>query len=301
MEKRFFDPWTRNTHLTFTVKKFYESFETPFQRIDVFEAEDFGTVLALGGVTNVTDRDECGYHEMLAHPAMFAHPNPKRVLIVGGGDGGTLREVLRHPEVEKAVLVDIDGEVIRCARQYFAYMAAALDDPRAEVIVGDGLAYVEEAAQRGESFDVILIDSTDPVDAAVELFTDAFYARCGDLLGDAGILVPQSDSPTFYMDRTVANFGRLTRLYRNATPYLGQTMAYPGGMWTFIAATHGEAIATRPTPVARIEAMESELRYFNTDIARAMFALPTYVRRALYGEKRHELPAMCDDPATYGE
>lgn len=300
MEKRFFDPWTAHTHLTYTVKKFYESFETEFQRIDVFEAEDWGTVLALGGVTNVTDRDECGYHEMLAHPAMCAHPNPRRVLIIGGGDGGTLREVLRHPEVEKAVLVDIDGEVIRCARQYFAYMAAAMDDPRAEVIVGDGLAYVEEAAAAGGQFDVILIDSTDPVDAAVELFTDAFYARCGDLLGEQGILVPQSDSPTFYMDRAAANFQRLCRLYKSATPYLGQTMAYPGGMWTFIAATNGEPVSSRPVPDERIARFEGELRFFNRDIARAMFALPTYVRRALYGEPKHALPAMCDDPATHG-
>jgi spermidine synthase len=300
MEKRYFEPWTRHTHLTLTVKKFYESFETPFQRIDVFEAEDFGTVLALGGVTNVTDRDECGYHEMIAHPAMFAHPNPKRVLIIGGGDGGTLREVLRHPEVEEAVLVDIDGEVIRCARQYFAYMAAALDHPKAKVIVGDGLAYVEEAAAAGERFDVVLIDSTDPVDAAVELFTDAFYAQCGKLIGDSGILVPQSDSPVFYMDRTKANFERLGSLFTNATPYLGQTLAYPGALWTFIAATNGPKVGSVAMPEARIEAMEEELRYFNRDIAKAMFALPTYVKRALYNGPKHALPAMCDNPDDFG-
>jgi spermidine synthase len=301
MEKRFFDPWTAHTHLTYTVTKFYESFETPFQRIDVFEAKDWGTVLALGGVTNVTDRDECGYHEMLAHPAMFAHAAPRRVLIVGGGDGGTLREVLRHPEVEEAVLVDIDGEVIRCARDYFPRLAEALDHPKATVIVGDGLAYVEEAAQRGEHFDVILIDSTDPVDAAVELFTDAFYRRCGDLLGQDGILVPQSDSPTFYMARSVQNFGRLQKLYRHATPYLGQTMAYPGGLWTFIAATNAP-VAVRDRAVAedRIRAMEPALRYFNVELARAMFALPTYVRRALAGEPGLADPAMCDDGETYG-
>ena len=300
MEKRYFDPWTRHTHLTLTVKKFYESFETPFQRIDVFEAEDFGTVLALGGVTNVTDRDECGYHEMIAHPAMFAHPNPKRVLIIGGGDGGTLREVLRHPEVEEAVLVDIDGEVIRCARQYFAYMAAAMDHPKAKVIVGDGLAYVEEAAAAGERFDVVLIDSTDPVDAAVELFTDAFYSQCGKLIGDTGILVPQSDSPVFYMDRTKANFERLGGLFAHATPYLGQTLAYPGALWTFIAATNGPKVGSVPMPEARIEAMEDDLRYFNRDIAQAMFALPTYVKRALYNGPKHALPAMCDNPDDFG-
>jgi spermidine synthase len=298
-QQRYFDPWTKHTHLTFTVKQFYESFETPYQKIEVFEAEDWGTVLALGGVTNVTDRDESGYHEMLAHPPLLAHPDPKRVLIIGGGDGGTLREVLRHPEVELAVLVDIDGEVIRCARQYFPQCAVALDDPRAEVIVGDGLAYVEVAAAQGAHFDVILVDSTDPVDAAVELFTEKFYRHCATLLGERGILVPQSDSPTFYLGRVADVFHKLDDIFRHTSLYLGQVTAYPGGVWAYTAASQGIDVQQAIQHTDRSKRLDAQLRYANIDFIRAAFALPTYVRKALHGGDRLELPSLGDDPTDF--
>lgn len=298
-QQRYFDPWTRHTHLTFTVKQFYESFETPFQKIDVFEAEDFGTVLALGGVTNVTDRDESGYHEMLAHAPLLAHPCPKQVLIIGGGDGGTLREVLRHPEVERAVLVDIDGEVIRCARQYFPQCAGALDHAKAEVIVGDGLAYVADAVARGDRFDVILIDSTDPVDAAVELFTEVFYRNCAALLGDNGILVPQSDSPTFYLDRVTEVYGKLAAIFRHTSLYMGQVTGYPGGVWAYTAASQGIDVKAAAGPSARMTALEPQLRYANGEFVRAAFALPTYVQRALAGTPPGRLPGLGDNPDDF--
>ncbi len=299
-QQRYFDPWTKHTHLTFTVKKFYESFESPFQKIEVFEAEDFGTVLALGGVTNVTDRDESGYHEMLTHAPLLAHPNPKQVLIIGGGDGGTLREVLRHPEVERAVLVDIDGEVIRVARQYFPQCAKALDDPRAEVIVGDGLAYVEIAAAQGGHFDVILVDSTDPVDAAVELFTEKFYRHCATLLGQQGILVPQSDSPTFYLGRVADVFHKLSDIFAHTSLYLGQVTAYPGGVWAYTAASQQIDVKEAIRHSDRSKRLDEQLRYANLDFIRAAFALPTYVQKALRGGDRLELPSLGDDPTDFG-
>lgn len=298
--KRYFDPWTQHTHLTFTVKEFYESFETPYQKIEVFETEDFGTVLALGGVTNVTDRDESGYHEMLTHVPLLAHPNPKRVLIIGGGDGGTLREVLRHPEVERAVLVDIDGEVIRVARQYFPQCAVALDDPRAEIIVGDGLAYVEVAAAQGGHFDVILVDSTDPVDAAVELFTETFYRHCAKLLGEHGILVPQSDSPTFYLGRVTDVYKKLAKIFRHTSLYLGQVTAYPGGVWAYTAASQTIDVPLSLQRNARISRLEPQLRYANGEFIQAAFALPSYVKRALAGEPGLNLPALGDNPDDFG-
>lgn len=298
--QRYFDPWTRHTHLTFTVKEFYESFATPYQTIDVFEAEDFGTVLALGGVTNVTDRDESGYHEMLAHVPLLAHPQPRQVLIIGGGDGGTLREVLRHPEVERAVLVDIDGEVIRVARQYFPQCAVALDDPRAEVIVGDGLAYVEAAAAAGGHFDVILVDSTDPVDAAVELFTETFYRHCAALLGESGILVPQSDSPTFYLGRVTDVYRKLAALFRHTSLYMGQVTAYPGGVWAYTAASQSVDVRRGVQQSDRMARLESQLRYANGEFIQAAFALPTYVKRALAAEPGLKLPTLGDDPSGFG-
>lgn len=293
---RFDDPFTQSTFLSYRVVRFYESFESPYQRIDVFEAEDFGTVLALGGVTNVTDRDESAYHEMLAHVPLFAHPNPRRVLIVGGGDGGTLREVLRHPTVEECVLVDIDAEVIRCARTYFPALASALDAPRATVIVGDGLAYVDDAAARGERFDVVLIDSTDPVDAAVELFTPAFYRTCSQLISGGGFLVPQSDSPSFCIERVHAIAAALRDTFVHVAPYVGQTMTYPGGLWAYMAASDSIDASTATVDAARIESMEPSLRYFNRGLMRAAFALPTYVQRGIDGAPKSALPSLCDTP-----
>ena len=295
---RFDDPFTPSTHLSYTVTRYLESFESPYQRIDVFEAEDFGTVLALGGVTNVTDRDESAYHEMLAHVPLFAHPNPQRVLIIGGGDGGTLREVLRHPSVTSCVLVDIDAEVIRCARTYFPALSEAFDDSRAEVIVGDGLAYVRDAAAAEERFDVVLIDSTDPVDAAVELFTPAFYTDCATLTRGGGILVPQSDSPAFCIDRVRGIHEALGGIFAHVSAYVGQTMTYPGGLWAYIAASDTIDAATAPYDAARVEAMEPALRYFNEPLMRASFALPTYIRRGIRGEAPSALPSLCDTPPS---
>ena len=285
----FDDPWTPETTLRFTVTEVLEGFESPYQRIDVFETREWGTVLALGGVTNVTDRDESPYHEMLAHIPLCAHANPKRVLIIGGGDGGTLREVVRHPSVEEAVLVDIDAEVIRCARQYFPRLAASMDDPRAKVIVGDGLAYVRDAAAAGDAFDVILIDSTDPVDAAVGLFTEPFYRDCMTLLGEAGILVPQSDSPVFCAERVKHIRDTLAGLFANVSPYIGQCVAYPGGSWCFIAATQGPSVRANVRS-ARLEPFATELRYLNADVAAACFALPQYMLHTLAGTR----PAVPD-------
>lgn len=294
---RFDDPWTPKTFLSYTVTRVHESFESAYQKIDVFEAEDFGTVLCLGGVTNVTDRDESPYHELLAHVPLLAHPDPRRVLVVGGGDGGTLREVLRHPSVEEAVLVDIDAEVIRCAREYFPELSVSFDDPRADVIVGDGLAYVERAAAAGESFDVIVVDSTDPVDAAVELFTEGFYRSCATLLGQRGILVPQSDSPTFCMGRVVGIHRTLRDVFGQVTPYFGHCLTYPGASWAFMASTNGPAVGPGSAAPERWAPLEGELRYLNPEMYRAAFAQAEYVRRALAGEPRHRLPSVSDTPS----
>jgi spermidine synthase len=239
----------------------------------------------------VTDRDESPYHEMLAHVPLCAHPDPRRVLVIGGGDGGTLREVLRHECVEEAVLVDIDAEVIRCARQYFPHLSASFDAPRANVLVGDGLAYVHDAAAAGERFDVILVDGTDPVDAAVGLFTEPFYRDCATLLGETGILVPQSDSPVFCIDRVKHIYDTLSGLFDNASPYMGQCVAYPGGSWCFVAATNGPSVR-ECVLAARLNPFAERLRYINADLARASFALPQYILHGLAGTRPTEAGRM---------
>ena len=167
-----------------------------FQRIDVFENDAFGRVLFLDGLVQTTEKDEFFYHEMLVHPALLRHPRPRRVLIIGGGDGGALREVLRHP-VERATLVEIDGRVIDVCKAHFGWLRPALRDGRAEIVVGDGNAFLETS---GELFDVILVDSSDPVGPSTVLHQRAFYAKVKRALRPGGIAAAQAGALLFHLD-----------------------------------------------------------------------------------------------------
>ncbi|MBA2662515.1 MAG: polyamine aminopropyltransferase [Bradymonadaceae bacterium] len=274
----FRDPLTPYTSIEHTISEYLFSQETEFQQIDFFRTPEFGTVLALGGVVNVTERDEVGYHEMIAHVPMFAHPAPKRVLIIGGGDGGTLREVTRHPGLEEAVLVEIDEVVVEKSKEFLPVTACGFDHPKSRTIIGDGLAYVRDA--EAASFDVILVDSTDPVDAGVELFTPAFYRDCHRVLRPNGILVPQSDSVLYYPERVAGIARNLREIFASVDFYTTHVPTYPGGLWTFAFASKG------PHPFAhvdalRVQSMVAELDYYNLDLHRAAFALPTRYRRVV--------------------
>ncbi len=269
----FRDPSTKHLICEHDVTAWHVSRRTEFQQIDVFETPQFGTVLALGGVINVTESDEAGYHEMLAHVPLFAHPDPRRVLIIGGGDGGTLREVVRHPGVEEAVMVEIDEAVVELSKEYLPTVACAFDDPKANLIIGDGLAHVRDAAPG--SYDVILVDSTDPVDAAVELFTPEFYRHCHRALRDGGILVPQSDSLQFYPERVTPIWVTHGGILQGCHPYLTYVPTYPGGLWSFTFASKGcaptDGLDAEPE---RATAMGEHLRYYTPELHRASFVLP---------------------------
>ena len=273
------DPVTKFVTVEHTITQWHFSQETEFQQVDVFESAEFGMTLALGGVVNVTERDEMGYHEMLAHVPLMAHPSPKRVLIIGGGDGGTLREVVRHEAVERVVMVEIDEVVVNVCKEYLPGCASAFGHERSELIIGDGLQYVKDAADG--SFDVILVDSTDPVDAAVELFTEDFYRECHRVLAPGGVLVPQSDSIFYYGDRVKKISASLREIYDSVDFYLTYVTTYPGTVWSFAFASKG----THPfgeLHEERYAAMADELRYYSPELHRAAFVLPkTY--RAIVG------------------
>ncbi|HET7797646.1 MAG TPA: polyamine aminopropyltransferase, partial [Nevskia sp.] len=166
---------------------------TPFQTIEIFKTETFGWLMTIDGCTMVSTRDNFLYHEMMSHPALNSHCAPEHVVIVGGGDCGTLREVLKHPEVKTATQVEIDERVTRLSEQYFPELCVANHDPRATLFFGDGLAWMKDAP--AESVDVIIIDSTDPVGPAEGLFNRAFYENCLKALRPDGLLVQQSESP----------------------------------------------------------------------------------------------------------
>ncbi|HEX9841213.1 MAG TPA: polyamine aminopropyltransferase, partial [bacterium] len=168
--------------------------QSAFQRIEVLETPEYGRLLLLDGCVMLTDRDEFVYHEMIAHPALLLHPRPERVLIVGGGDGGSVREVVRHDTVQSVELVEIDEAVIATARQWFPALSERLDDPRVSIHCEDGFAYLESHAHR---YDVILVDSIDPVGEAAKLFTGEFYGLVRDALRPGGVAEFQSESPYF--------------------------------------------------------------------------------------------------------
>ncbi|GAF10452.1 spermidine synthase [Paenibacillus pini JCM 16418] len=194
MELWFTEKQTPAFGITAKIKQTYVSEKTDFQDLAMVETEEFGNMLLLDGMVMTTVKDEFVYHEMVAHPALNTHPNPKHVLVVGGGDGGVIREIIKHPEVEKAVLVDIDGKVIEYSKKYLPSIAGKLDDPKVEVIVNDGFMHIHE---HKNEYDVIMVDSTEPVGPAAPLFERGFYQGIYEALKEDGIFVAQTDNPWF--------------------------------------------------------------------------------------------------------
>lgn len=274
------DPWGKHTIVEHEVSEMLFSKRSEFQQIDVFETERFGTILALGGVVNVSEVDEMGYHEMLAHVPLLTHPNPRRVLIIGGGDGGTMREVTKHESVQEAVQVEIDEIVVNACKQYLPETACGFDHPKANLIIGDGLDYVKNAP--AGSFDVILVDSTDPVDAGTVLFTEEFYHHCHRALADDGILVPQSDTMIFSQDNVERVVTTLSSIFASVDLYTTQVPTYPGSLWNFCYASKGaNPLAVDLDRATRLP----DLRYYTPELHRAAFVLPKWAAELVDGWK----------------
>lgn len=271
MELWFTEKQTEHFGITARIKRTLHTEQTDFQKLDMVETDEFGNMLLLDGMVMTTERDEFVYHEMVAHPALVTHPNPKHVLVVGGGDGGVIREVLKHAAVEKAVLVDIDGKVIEYSKQYLPSIAGKLGDPRVEVLVDDGFMYIHN---HKNAFDVIMVDSTEPVGPAVHLFERGFYQGIYDALKEDGIFVAQTDNPWFKADlikqvnRDVKEIFPITRLYIANIP------TYPSGLWTF---TMGSK-KYDPLQVKVEDIQEMETKYYTSELHHAAFALPRFVR-----------------------
>ncbi|MCB1875825.1 MAG: polyamine aminopropyltransferase [Chromatiales bacterium] len=249
--------------------------KSAFQTIEVYETKTFGRLMVIDGYVMLTDRDNFLYHEMMTHPALYAHPNPKRVLVIGGGDCGSLKEVLRHPEVEEATQVEIDERVTRLSEQYFPALCASNGDPRARLVFDDGLAWVKNAAPG--SLDVIIVDSTDPIGPAQGLFNEPFYRDVHRALGENGILVQQTESPILHLDKILLpchDYMRSAGFADTVSLHFPQCV-YPGGWWTATMAGKGDYI--RRFREEDAQARSFPTRYYNEGIHRAALAQPQFM------------------------
>ena len=250
--------------------------QTPFQLIEIWQTETFGKLMTIDGCTMVSTRENFLYHEMMSHPALNSHPNPQTVVIVGGGDCGTLREVLKHPEVKSATQVEIDERVTRLAEIHFPELCEKNGDPRATLFFGDGIQWMKDAAPG--SIDLIIIDSTDPVGVAEGLFGKRFYADCILALKPDGMLVQQSESPLLHLELITEMHGAMKEAGFASTQLLHfPQVIYPSGWWSgSIACKQAGPLAER---LDGVEALNTE--YYNRELHRACFALPNYVKKAL--------------------
>lgn len=277
-------PWHIDKHtatrgLTFAVEEILYRESSKYQSIEIVQSRDFGKVMLLDGVLMVTEEDEFVYHEMLCHPSLFTHPHPQKVLIIGGGDCGTLARVLQHPAVERVVQVEIDEMVTRVARDWFPQLTAATADPRSELLFEDGIVYMQ--AHKGE-FDVILVDSTDPVGPAAGLFRRSFFADCLTALKEDGILCIQSESPWIPELRSVIHSANadLRSLFPRVLPYTAAIQTYQAGLWLFQMALKAHD-PHKDDVYARIARFTSETAYYDADVHRAAFLLPRFVKSIL--------------------
>ncbi len=250
--------------------------QSEFQHLEIYETETFGNLMVIDGCTMVSTRDNFFYHEMMSHPALFTHPEPKRVWIIGGGDCGTLREVLKHPSVEHAVQIDIDERVTRLAEIYFPELCESNNDSRAELKFIDGIKWVKDAAP--DSVDIIIIDSTDPIGPALGLFSEDFYRDCFNCLSENGMIVQQSESALFNMKligemrnaMSTSGFGHLQTLF------FPQCL-YPSGWWSATIAGKRALTTFREQNSAN---KPFETIYYNIDIHKASLAQPEFFKKA---------------------
>ncbi len=261
--------------------------QTPYQKIEIFDTQTFGKLMVIDGCTMLSSRDNFLYHEMMAHPALFTHPAPQRVLIIGGGDCGTLHEVLKHPQIKRLWQVDIDERVTRLSEKYFPELCESNQDPRAELHFSDGINWLREAAR--DSLDVIIVDSTDPVGPGEVLFSEEFYRHCRRALNHDGILVQQSESPLLHQDilRTMYQRMQAADFSHQATLNFPQPI-YPSGWWSATLAGDTELQRFREQEV-RQKTFASH--YYNAEIHKGALAIPEFMKRA---DKRYsgEIPLI---------
>ena len=266
----------------FSIDKIYIQKKTDHhQDLLIFHHAIFGSVMILDGVVQTTECDEFIYHEMLVHLPLFSHPNPKRVLIIGGGDGGTLREVLKHNNLEQVLQVEIDQQVLEMCKIYLPnHSQNSFDDPRATINIDDGFQFIQTCS---EKFDVIISDSTDPIGPGKSLFNHDYYAACERCLTDDGVLVTQNGVPFHQMDEVKKTARLFCKIFKDWHFYNAAVPTYIGGMMLFGFATNNTTLRKTSLSILQKRFHEANIRtqYYNSDIHQASWALPEYILKAI--------------------
>lgn len=279
MELWYTEEHTDNVRFTIKIDKQIHSEQSPFQRIDFFDSYEFGRIFTLDGIIMLTQKDEFVYHEMIVHVPMAVNPDIKKVLVIGGGDGGSVRELTRYNTIESIELVEIDQRVVECCMEYMPQTASKLDDARVKLLFEDGIKFI---SNKENEYDLIIVDSTDPIGPGEGLFTEEFYKNCYKALKDDGILVNQHESP--YYDDTARIMkrahNRIKQFFPIAKVYQAHIPTYASGHWLFGFASK------KYDPIKDLNdkawnSLGLETKYYNTELHKGAFALPNYVIKML--------------------
>ena len=279
MELWFSEAHSKHVRFSIRVERQLFSAQSDFQRIDVFESREFGRFLTLDGIMMLTERDEFIYHEMITHVPMAVHPSPKRILVVGAGDGGVIRELTRYHDIERIDLVEIDSLVVDVARRFLPQTSCALDDPRVHIHYADGLKHVRQCE---DEYDLIIVDSTDPFGPGEDLFTREFYGSCFKALKEDGVMVNQHESPFYAQDAEAMQRAhkRIVESFPISRVYQAHIPTYPSGHWLFGFASK-RYHPVKDFDVPRWEALGLQTRYYTTRLHVGAFLLPAYVEELL--------------------
>ena len=261
--------------MRYAIKDVLYSQKSKFQHIEVVDTKGFGKMLLNDGIVMVSERDEFVYHEMIAHVPLFVHPDPQRILVIGGGDGGTVREILRHPSIQSCTLVEIDSVVIEACQKFLPQLSEKLSDQRVNIHIADGADYVKTTS---DQFDVVMVDSTDPIGPSLPLFNHVFYENVGRILKDDGIVVCQAESPFLESETQAFIMGILQKCFPITSIYNYANLTYGGGLWSFGWGSK------KHHPIQDYDKTKTEgwdFRYYNPDIHVAAFQLPTFMQKNL--------------------
>jgi len=271
LEKWFFEVQEPGVKLGLEYEEKLLDIQTKYQKLEVYKTKRLGNLMVLDGCIMTTEKDEFFYHEMLSHPSIYTHKDPKKVLIIGGGDGGTLREVLKHSFIQEAHLCEIDGEVIEAAKKFFPTLSESFKDPRAKIFVEDGFAFLDRSKNY---YDIILVDATDPIGEAAKLYESDFFLKIYNSLKDDGIFTIQAENFFYKLNFMADLYKTVKKLFPNVYFYFSPVITYPSGTWAFLMGSK------KYNPIKDVNFSKGDIstKYYNRNIHYGSFSLPQMLK-----------------------